>query len=153
MKKVLIVCLGNICRSPLAEALFTKHIKEAGLYDKYLADSCGTAAYHNGEQPDSRSRANARENGFDYSHQARQIADEDFREFDLIIPMDISNMKNLEKADSGEKASIRLMRDFDLGFEGADVPDPYFGGDQGFQQVFEILDRSTKALLDHLESQ
>lgn len=150
MKKVLFVCLGNICRSPLAEALFNKHVKDVGLQDKYLGDSCGTAAYHIGEQPDVRSRANARENGLDYTHQARQISAEDFTEFDLIIPMDASNLSNLTKVDPGGTATIQLMRDFDAGFEGADVPDPYFGGDRGFQDVFEMLDRSTKSMLDKL---
>ena len=152
MKKVLFVCLGNICRSPLAEALFSKHVADAGLQDKYKADSCGTAAYHTGEQPDGRSRANARENNFDYTHQARQLNTEDFSEFEFIIPMDASNMENIEKANPGGIASVQLMRDYDLGFEGSDVPDPYFGGDQGFQDVFDILNRSTKALLDKLES-
>jgi len=153
MKKVLFVCLGNICRSPLAEALFNKHVKDAGLQDKYIGDSCGTAAYHTGEQPDGRSRANARENGFDYSHQARQLNTEDFSEFEFIIPMDASNMANIEKASPGGIASVQLMRDFDNGFEAAGVPDPYFGGDQGFQDVFEILDRSTKSFLDYLEAE
>ena len=147
MKKVLFVCLGNICRSPLAEALFEKHVKNRGLEGEFIADSCGTAAYHIGEQPNSRSRANAKENGLVYSHAARQISKDDFNEFDVIIPMDASNMSNLREVSSGGIATIELMRDYDTGFEGTDVPDPYFGGDQGFQEVFEILDRSTESLL------
>ena len=152
MKKVLFVCLGNICRSPLAEALFNKHVGEAGLQQHFIADSCGTAAYHIGEQPDARSRSNAQENGLKYSHQARQIKATDFNEFDFIIPMDASNMSNLAIVNPGGSAFVQLMRDYDEGFEGSDVPDPYFGGDRGFQDVFDMLDRSTKALLDNIES-
>ncbi len=153
MKKVLFVCLGNICRSPLAEALFTRHVAERGLQHKYAADSCGTAAYHIGQQPDPRSRANARANGLEYSHHARQIDLEDFSEFDYIIPMDASNKANLEMLHPNPPATIKMMRDFDAGFAGQDVPDPYFGGEQGFQEVFAILDRSTAALLDYLEEE
>lgn len=152
MTKVLFVCLGNICRSPLAEALFRKHVEERGLSDKYEIDSCGTAAYHIGDQPDSRSRANARKNGLEYTHNGRQVAESDFGEFDYIIPMDANNAANLRQADPTGDSHIELMRNYDPGYEGSDVPDPYYGGEQGFQNVFEILDRSTGNLLDKLEA-
>jgi len=152
MKKVLFVCLGNICRSPLAEALFIHHVKTTGLEQMFMADSCGTAAYHIGSQPDSRSMANAKENGLLYSHQSRQISDNDFTDFDLIIAMDISNKQNLKMINRGGNSTIVLMRDYDRGFEGTDVPDPYYSGDQGFQEVFEILDRSTKNLLNKIST-
>ena len=153
MTKVLFVCLGNICRSPLAEALFRKHVEERGLQDKYTIDSCGTAAYHVGDEPDSRSRANARKNGLEYTHRGRQVNSSDFEEFDVIIPMDVSNEANLQKEDPTGTARIELMRNYDPGHEGEDVPDPYYGGEQGFQNVFEILDRSTANLLDRLEAE
>ena len=152
MTKVLFVCLGNICRSPLAEALFRKHVEERGLQDKYAIDSCGTAAYHIGDEPDSRSRANARTNGLEYTHRGRQVSDSDFSEFDIIIPMDASNEAHLRQQDPTRSANITLMRNYDPGHEGTDVPDPYYGGEQGFQNVFEILDRSTGKLLDTLEA-
>ena len=152
MKKVLFVCLGNICRSPLAEALFNKHVAEQGLQDKYISDSCGTGAYHINEQPDKRSRANAKDNGLIYTHSARQLSVEDYSEFDIIIPMDATNLTNIKNFNPESDVPVKLMRDYDEGYEGSDVPDPYFGGAQGFQNVFDILDRSTKVLLENLSS-
>lgn len=149
--KVLFVCLGNICRSPLAEGIFRQRVKERGLTDHFEVDSCGTAAYHVGNSPDSRSVQNAKANGVDYTHAARQLRRNDFEEFDYIFPMDDSNMDDVLGLRSRQtQAKVIMMRDFDSLNKGADVPDPYYGGAQGFQEVFEILDRSVNAFIDHV---
>lgn len=152
--KVLFVCLGNICRSPLAEGIFRDKVKEAGLTDKFEIDSCGTSAYHIGDQPDPRTRANAIENGVTLNHQARQFVQEDFHDFDYILPMDSSNLGNVNRLEpANTKAKVILMRDFDPQGKGEDVPDPYYGGARGFQNVFDILDRSTASLLEAIRSE
>ncbi len=150
--KILFVCLGNICRSPLAEGIFKQRVRERGLEHLLEADSCGTAAYHIGERPDERSVANAKDNGVDYDHRGRQLKSQDFHNFDLILPMDQSNLRNTEQLrPKGSETRVALMRDYDMNNPGADVPDPYYGGPDGFQNVFEILDRSVNALIDELE--
>jgi protein-tyrosine phosphatase len=152
--KILFVCLGNICRSPLAEGLFIKHLKDRGLEGKYTADSCGTSGYHTGSAPDPRTRENALKNGLELKHLARQFRKDDFLDFDLILAMDGSNKRNilsLEPAIDSPLAPVYLMRDFDVQEKGAEVPDPYHGGPEGFQKVFDILERSTLHLLEELE--
>ncbi len=149
--KVLFVCLGNICRSPLAEGVFRHQIKERGIEDLFKVDSCGTAAYHIGELPDERSVANAKENGVDYTHRARQLKASDFKDFDLIIPMDDSNLHDVNSLDKRiYDTKILKMRYFDNEGHNQDVPDPYYGGPQGFQNVFDIIDRSSANLVDYL---
>lgn len=150
MKKVLFVCLGNICRSPLAKELAKKIAKENGLADSVFFDSCGTSDYHIGEQPDQRTVDNARQNGLIINHRARQFENSDFREFDYILAMDSANLSNIMKLDQTNEfgAKVYLMRDFDPEFPGEDVPDPYFGGSQGFQHVFDILTRSVSHFID-----
>lgn len=151
--KVLFVCLGNICRSPLAEGIFRHKIKERGLEDSFEVDSCGTAAYHIGKSPDERSVANAKMNGVYYTHRARQFVSSDFKEFDVVLPMDESNKEDiLAIRPINATATVFKMRHFDVLAKGADVPDPYYGGPQGFQEVFEIIDRSCEQLLEHLLS-
>jgi len=152
MKKVLFVCLGNICRSPLAEALFKKHIKERGLKSEFSCDSCGTAAYHIGAPPDARSVANALENGLIYSNSGRKLAQQDFENFDYIIAMDEENLRNIQKVNPNNHLKIYKMRKFDLQGLNKDVPDPYYGGERGFQEVFEMLDRATLHLLKEIST-
>ena len=152
MIKILFVCLGNICRSPLAEGILKSRIKSLDLENKISVDSCGTSKYHIGEQPDSRTLANAKSNGLQLDHQARQFMKEDFRNFDYILAMDNANLKNVHKVDqTGEfRDKTMLMRFFDLKDKNADVPDPYFGGEDGFQNVYEILDRSMDIFIQWL---
>lgn len=153
-KKVLFVCLGNICRSPLAEALFLKNVQNSGLQEFFQADSCGTSNYHIGDLPDPRSYENAKSNGVTIDHKGRQLTYEDLLKFDYILAMDSSNMMDIQSLAQGhpDEGEIRLMRDFDPTVSHpADVPDPYYGGANGFQDVFDILDRSTMNFLHSLQ--
>lgn len=149
--KVLFVCLGNICRSPLAEGIFRHQIKEKGIEHLFEVDSCGTAAYHIGANPDERSVANALKNGVVYTHKGRQLIPQDFKDFDLILAMDSSNYRNAQNIRPVEgTAVLKLMRDYDSEHQGANVPDPYYGGEDGFQEVFDILNQSVANLIAEL---
>lgn len=155
MKRILFVCLGNICRSPLAEGLFLEKLKSKGLEGKYKTDSAGTSAYHEGSLADPRTRENALFNGLELLSRSRPFSKQDFLDFDLILTMDQSNYANVKKWEPAlvdTIAEVRMMRDFDLQAPGSNVPDPYSGGDQGFQDVFDILSRSTDELILRLES-
>lgn len=152
--KICFVCLGNIVRSPFAENLFRHLTKGAGLEEKYQVDSAGTSAYHVGEEPDHRMRQVAARHGFRYTGRARQFIEQDFEDFDLIIAMDETNRRNLLRlAHKPEhKNKIRMMRSFDpLGSASDPVPDPYYGGIDGFEKVYQILERSIQGLLEALE--
>ena len=146
--KVLFVCLGNICRSPTAEGVFRHKLRAAGLEGQVQVDSAGTGDWHVGKAPDSRTRQAAQRRGYDLSAQrARQVEVADFQRFDLILAMDKSNLRNLEALRPGDaRADLDLyLRRFDLALE--EVPDPYYGGEDGFEQVLDLIEQASDALL------
>jgi protein-tyrosine phosphatase len=153
--RICFVCLGNIVRSPLAENMFRHLAEQAGVGAKYEVDSAGTGSWHVGESPDRRMRQVAARRGFKYDGRARQIRQSDFQFFDLIIAMDTENRANLRRLarNADEEAKIHLMREFDPhSAPNAPVPDPYYGGIDGFENVYYIVERSCQRLLDALES-
>lgn len=151
--KILFVCLGNICRSPLAEGIFAHLVRERGLEGRYLADSAGTGDWHVGQPPDRRSIAVAQKRGVTLPSLCRQVRREDFQEFDLILAMDKRNRDDLHSlCPPAQRGKIRLMRDYEPAADrGADVPDPYYGGPYEFDNVYKMLDRCCARLLDTLE--
>lgn len=151
--KLCFVCLGNICRSPTAEGLFIHKVREAELENYFFIDSAGTAAYHVGEGANSKSQAAANKHGIHLPSRARKFEYADLEEFDLVLAMDAENFSNIHDLDRRDRFSnkIKLMRDFDPTPENGSVPDPYYGGLQGFENVFQILNRSCDALLDELK--
>jgi len=137
----------------MAEGMFKFHVEKSGLGQSFFIDSAGTADYHIGKQPDDRMCKTAKDRGVLLVHSARQFKSNDLAEFDYVIPMDdqnFENVKKLETALNGSKAQIILMRNFDTIEKGSIVPDPYYGGDEGFVEVYEILNRSTQNLLNYL---
>ncbi|MDX1749089.1 MAG: low molecular weight protein-tyrosine-phosphatase [Methylophaga sp.] len=139
--KVLFVCMGNICRSPTAEGVFVSLLKAKGTSDKFLIDSAGTHAYHVGEPPDTRAQQTAKQRGIDLSFiRARKFRDEDFEHFDYILAMDKDNLEILQHACPSEhQHKVKLFLDFAEGRDETDVPDPYYGGQNGFNHVFDLV--------------
>jgi protein-tyrosine phosphatase len=149
---VLFVCLGNICRSPAAEAAFRRVVEDAGLSGAFTIDSAGTGAWHIGERADSRMCDAGRRRGLTLTSIARQVTPDDFHRFDHILAMDASNLRALRRlAPGSHHAAVRLFRDFDPEGEGEDVPDPYYGGREGFEDVLDIVTRTARGLLEALE--
>ncbi|TCU16532.1 low molecular weight protein-tyrosine-phosphatase [Rhizobium sullae] len=151
MKRVsiLFVCMGNICRSPLAEGILARIAREAGLADRFKIDSAGTGGWHQGKQPDGRSIAIARAHGIDITEQrARHIRPDDFEEFDLVLAMDRANIAELRAMAPGA-GNIMLFGDAALQ-TGEDIPDPYYGGPEGFELIYTRLLTGCIALVDKL---
>ena len=146
--KVLFVCTGNICRSPTAAGVFAQLVKQAGLADRIGVESAGTHDYHVGSAPDLRAQDHARRRGYDLSAlRARQVRKRDFSDFDLIVAMDRGHFGILEKNCPPElRGRLRML------IPGRDVPDPYYGGPEGFDRVLDLVEGACRALLDEVRS-
>jgi protein-tyrosine phosphatase len=152
MVKILFVCMGNICRSPTAEGVFRHKVAEAGLEDRIAIDSAGTHAYHVGQPPDLRAQKTALNHGFDLSEQrARRITADDFEQFDYVIAMDSDNESDLHAVcPAGYEQRIHRFLKFAPSSMESDVPDPYYGGSNGFEKVLALVENAADGLLDHL---
>jgi len=149
-KKLLFVCLGNICRSPAAEGVMQHLVAARGLTDVVSIDSAGTSGYHIGELADSRMRRAAEERGIDLTSRSRMIGRRDLTEFDLIVVMDRVNYRDVLSLQEGPNSKVRLLSDFLDAHWPREVPDPYYGGDAGFAQVLDMLAAACPRLLDAL---
>jgi protein-tyrosine phosphatase len=150
--RILFVCLGNICRSPTAEGVMRHLVAEEGLEDRIEIDSAGTGGWHVGAPPDARATEAANRRGVVLDGAARRFDPEDFERFDLIVAMDGENRRDLLRLapDDEARAKVRLLREFDpRSREGGDldVPDPYYGGDDGFEEVLDLVDAAARGLL------
>lgn len=150
---ILFVCLGNICRSPTAEGVMRGLLRKEGFDHLVALDSAGTGAWHVGESPDRRATQAARLRGYALSGTARQVRLSDFEEFDLILAMDSSNARDLRRLapDAGVAAKVRLLREFDPDSVGTlDVPDPYYDGERGFEEVLDLVEAACIGVIDEL---
>ncbi|MCB0359862.1 MAG: low molecular weight phosphotyrosine protein phosphatase [Bdellovibrionales bacterium] len=150
---VLFVCLGNICRSPLAAEVFRHHVSQHGLDSRFHIDSCGTGGWHVGERAHSGSLAVAKKHGISLdSHRARQLSREDFRRFDLFVALDRSNYAEIIAQAGVAAPEVVLLRQFEPSADDLDVPDPYYLPRDSFEEVFRIIDRAAEGLLHSLQN-
>jgi protein-tyrosine phosphatase len=148
---LLMICLGNICRSPLAEGLMKSKLN----FTKFTVDSAGTSGGHKGQAPDKRSIAIAKKNGLDISNQkSRKLLEEDFKNFDILYVMDQSNYNDVTALASTEEEKKKVIKILDEVFPGEnlDVPDPYYGGSQGFENIYRMLDRATDVIAHKIDN-
>lgn len=153
--RLLFVCLGNICRSPTAEGVMRTVLAREGMGEEIEVDSAGTGSWHVGHRPDGRASAAAAARGVTLEGAARQVRTEDFEQFDLILAMDRSNLADLRELapDEQARAKVRLLREFDPEASGTlDVPDPYHGGEDGFAEVFELVEAACEGLLEEIRA-
>ena len=154
-QKLLFVCLGNICRSPAAEGVFLHLLEEQGLADHFVVDSAGTGSWHVGNKADPRMRAAAERRGIHLPSRARQIELDDLSRFDLVVTMDSDNLRNVrslaQEAGNNATATIRSMLSYARSTDLTDVPDPYYGGEQGFEQVLDLLEDACSGLIEEIK--
>ncbi len=153
-KNILFVCLGNICRSPSAEAVFKHLVEKRGENGQFFIDSAGTSAWHAGEKADARMRRHAKKRGIELTSISRKFVPEDFDRFDYIIAMDRENMDEMKRMarNKNDLDKLHMMTDFSQKFNYHEIPDPYYGGDEGFELVLDLLEDANKGLLEHIKS-
>lgn len=153
--KILMVCLGNICRSPLAEGILRFHLDKQGI-GHVKVDSAGTSGWHNGEHPDKRSIKNALQNGVDISQLvSRKFTRDDFENFDRIYVMDQSNLRDVLAlaSNEGQKSKVEMLLNVAHPGQNKAVPDPYYGGENGFQEVFDLVNEACEVLVQQIQSE
>jgi len=154
MKKisVLFVCMGNICRSPTAEAVFRHFVENAGMSEHILIDSAGTHDYHVGDSPDSRAQRSAQQRGYDMSGlRGRQVGEGDFNRFDYVLAMDMANLQILRSiAPPGADKKTRVFLEYARHHGEREVPDPYYGGSDGFERVLDMVEDAAQGLLEEI---
>lgn len=150
---VLFVCLGNICRSPAAEGIFKKLVEQNGLENVIHIDSAGTSGWHEGDLPDERMRLHGEQRGYNFNSRARKFIAQDFKRFDYIIVMDDENYKNATRlaSDNSDLERLHRMTDFSNKYDHSFIPDPYYGGPEGFELVMDLLEDACENLLEEIK--